>query len=53
MSAEIMIVDDEAAIADLVDVYLKMKDTQSTNFILPHRRWNVWSRSGWIWPFWM
>jgi DNA-binding response OmpR family regulator len=33
MGMNIMVVDDEQSIADLIEVYLKMKVKQCTNFI--------------------
>lgn len=41
MSDTIMIVDDEHEIADLIEVYLKMKTLKSSSFILRQMLWHV------------
>lgn len=45
MSINILVVDDEQSIADLIEVYLKMKVLQYTNFITVKMRSGVLSRN--------
>ena len=51
MSADIMIVDDEAEIADLVEVYLKNEGYTVHKFGCG--RDALWSSSAWTWLYWM
>ena len=52
MSTDILVVDDEAAIADLVEICLKNEATPSTSFIPERRPSPVWRAPTWTWPFW-
>ena len=41
MGEKILVVDDEKEIADLVELYLKMRALRSANFITARRRWSA------------
>ena len=50
--AQILIVDDEAAIADLVEICLKNEGYQVHKCYNAMTRWTAWPAVRWIWRFW-
>lgn len=53
METNILIVDDEAAIADLVEVYLKNEGYTVHKFGRAGTPWPVWPPRRLTWPSWM